>query len=160
MRCGNCGCLITAERQKGHIYYRCTKKKQSCDEKYVREESLIEQMKSLIQKVSLPDDWVEKMIIELDKTREHAQADTRIVVQNLAKEKTVIEQKMDTLLDLFISGRGIEAEEYQAKKQQLMNDKYAIQQKINDFEQRENNWLEPMREVILASRQAKILLSR
>lgn len=105
MRCGNCGCLITAERQKGHIYYRCTKKKQSCDEKYLREESLVEQMKTVIQKVSLPDAWVEKMIIELDKTREQAQADTRIVVQNLAKEKTVIEQKMDNLLDLFISGR-------------------------------------------------------
>jgi site-specific DNA recombinase len=26
MRCGNCGCMITAEIQKGYIYYRCTKK--------------------------------------------------------------------------------------------------------------------------------------
>lgn len=26
MRCGECGCFITAEKQKGHTYYRCTKK--------------------------------------------------------------------------------------------------------------------------------------
>jgi len=43
MRCGNCGCLITAETQKGHNHYRCTKKKQKCDEKYLREENLVEQ---------------------------------------------------------------------------------------------------------------------
>jgi len=55
MRCGNCGCLITAETQKGHNYYRCTKKKQKCNEKYLREENLVEQMRNFIQKVSLPD---------------------------------------------------------------------------------------------------------
>ena len=27
MACGSCGCAITAEKQKGHVYYRCTKKK-------------------------------------------------------------------------------------------------------------------------------------
>jgi len=25
MKCGNCDCLITAEKQKGHHYYRCTR---------------------------------------------------------------------------------------------------------------------------------------
>ncbi|KKS22474.1 MAG: Recombinase, partial [Candidatus Roizmanbacteria bacterium GW2011_GWC2_41_7] len=32
--------------------------------------------------------------------------------------------------------------------------------KIRDFEQKGNNWLEPMKEMILASSQAKILLSQ
>ena len=32
--------------------------------------------------------------------------------------------------------------------------------KIKDFEQKGNNWLEPMKEMILASSQAKILLSQ
>jgi len=30
MKCGFCGCVITAEIQKGHNYYRCTKKKVPC----------------------------------------------------------------------------------------------------------------------------------
>lgn len=56
MKCA-CGCLITAEKQKSHIYYRCTKKKQLCvcSEKYLREEKLLEQMKTMFQKLSLPD---------------------------------------------------------------------------------------------------------
>lgn len=45
---------------------------------------------------------------------------------------------MDKLLDLYIEGRGIELEEYQAKKQRLLNDKLNIQQKIKDFEQIQN----------------------
>ena len=35
MKC-ECGCSITAELQKGYTYYRCTKKKGICNEKYTR----------------------------------------------------------------------------------------------------------------------------
>ena len=67
---------------------------------------------------------------------------------------------MENLLDLFIGGKGIDPEEYQTKKSKLLNEKLDIQQKIRDFEQKGNNWLEPMKEMILASSQAKILLSQ
>jgi len=160
MRCGNCGCMITAEIQKGHIYYRCTKKKQKCDERYLREEKLVEQLKAIIQKVSLPDEWAEKMLAEIEKEKEQAKQETKSLVQNLLDQKAAIEKKMDRLLDLYIEGKGIEPEEYQAKKQKLLNEKLEIQQKIKDFEQAGNNWLEPIKEMILASSQAKILLSQ
>jgi len=67
---------------------------------------------------------------------------------------------MDKLLDLFIEGKGITPEEYQAKKSKLLNQKLEIEQKIRDFEQQGNNWLEPMKEMIFESSQAKILLSQ
>ena len=51
-------------------------------------------------------------------------------------------------------------EEYQAKKQKLLNEKLDIEQKIRDFEQMGNNWLEPMKEMIFEANQAKILLSQ
>ena len=158
MKCGFCGCLITAEKQKGHHYYRCTKKKQKCDEKYLREEKLVEQMKEIIQKVSLPDDWAKNMLTEIDKEKEQAREETKVIVQNLQSRKTEIEITTEKLLDLFIEGKGIEPEEYQTKKQKLLNEKLDIQQRINDFEQMGNNRLEPMKEMILNSCQAKILL--
>ncbi len=160
MRCGSCGCLITAETQKGHNYYRCTKKKQICNEKYLREENLAEQMKIIIQKVSIPNDWANNMLAEIDKEKGQAREETKVFVQNLQVQKVEIEQKMDKLLDLFIDGKGVTPEEYQVKKQKMLNEKLDIEQKIRDFEQTGNNWLEPMREVILLSSQAKILLSQ
>ena len=160
MRCGNCGCLITAETQKGHNYYRCTKKKQPCNEKYLREENLIEQMKNWIQKVSLPDKWAENMLAELDKEKEQAQKDGENFVQNLQNKKAEVEQKIEKLLDLYITGRALTLEEYQAKKQKLLNEKLDIEQKLRDFEQMGNNWLEPMKKMIFEAKQAKILLSQ
>ncbi len=160
MRCGNCGCMITAEKQKGHNYYRCTKKKQKCDEKYLREENLVEQMRNFIQKVSLPDDWAENMLAELDKEKEQAKRDGENFVQNLQRQKAEVEQKIEKLLDLYIAGGALTLEEYQTKKQKLLNEKLEIEQKIRDFEQMGNNWLEPMREMIFEAKQAKILLSQ
>jgi site-specific DNA recombinase len=157
MHCGNCTCMITAEKQKGHNYYRCTKKKQKCDEKYLREENLIEQMKQIIQKVSLPDDWANKMLAEIERERKQAEAETSVFVQNLQTQKIEIENKAENLLDLFIGGKGIEPEEYQQKKEKLLNEKLDIQEKIKDFEQKGNNWLEPMKEMIFEAKQAKIL---
>ncbi|MFA5125103.1 MAG: recombinase family protein [Patescibacteria group bacterium] len=160
MKCGKCDCLITAEKQKGHNYYRCTKKKQACDEKYLREESLVEQMKEMIQKVSLPDDWAKNMLAEIELEKEQARKDGDIFGQKLEVRKTEIEQTMERLLDLFIEGKNIEPEEYHTKKQKLLIEKLELNQQIKDFAQKGNNWLEPMKEMILASSQAKILLSR
>ena len=160
MRCGKCGCFITAETQKGYVYYRCTKKKQTCNEKYLREEFLVEQMKSIIQKVSVPDDWAKNMLAELDCEKEGIQNESVSFVQNLKTKKMEVEQKIDRLLDIYIEGKGISPDEYQTKKAKLLGEKADIEQEIRDFEQKGNNWLEPMREVILLSSQAKILLSQ
>ena len=47
LKCSSCGASITTEKQKGHNYYRCTKKKGLCQEKYyLHEEILTEQITS------------------------------------------------------------------------------------------------------------------
>src|SRR3990167_6659776 len=126
----------------------------------MREEALIEQMKSVIQKVSIPDDWAENMLGEVDREKEGIQNEGISFDQDLKDRKAEVEQKIDRLLDIYIEGKGISPDEYQAKKAKLLNEKADIDQEIRDFEQRGNNWLEPMREVILLSSQAKILLSQ
>jgi len=42
--CGECGCFITTETQKGHNYLRCTSVKGICSQKYVREEIVTSQI--------------------------------------------------------------------------------------------------------------------
>lgn len=154
MTCGCCTCAITAERQKGHIYYRCTKKKGKCEEKYLREETLLEQVREIIEQVSLPDDWVENMLKELDKEKAHTVSDGRAAVRCLVEEKAEIETKLGTLLDLHLDG-GIERDAYVQKKNVLLNRKLDIEQKIKDSEQKGDDRLEPVRELILSSREAK-----
>ncbi len=138
IRCGECGCLITAENQKGHNYYHCTKRKTKCFQKYVREENLTKQINEHIQKVSLPDDWANNILAEIDKEKEQAREETKVFIQNLQTQKVEIESKAENLLDLFIGGKGIEPEEYQAKKQKLLNKKQDILGKIKMIEKKGN----------------------
>ena len=62
MKCGSCGASITAERQKGHVYYHCTKKIAPCDEKFLREEALLSQIDKAILKVFIDNETKDKMV--------------------------------------------------------------------------------------------------
>ena len=149
MKCASCGCAITAELQKGHHYYHCTKKKGPCQEKhYLREEALVEQIKTCLQKVSLSSQDTKKVLAELEKDEKRAKEQTKAIVQNLKKELTEIEAKLEKLLDVYLN-EIISTEEYTARKQKILTRKLELQEKINDFEQKGLSWLEPAREFVL-----------
>ena len=159
LKCGECGCGITSEAQKGHNYYRCTKKKQRCSQPYIREELLVEQISNLIQKVSLPLAWTKKMIKEIDKEKEQNVQTKKTFVQNLKSQIEDCEEKLNKLLDLHLS-ETISVEEYAAKKQKILNQKIEISEKLKDFERKGNHWLEPCRNFILSTSQAQIVALR
>ena len=159
MKCASCGCSITAEKQKGHHYYRCTRKKGPCQEKhYLREEILTEQITSYLQKVSLSSQDTEKVLAALDseqdKARESAQAEVGVLKEQLAS----IETKLAKLLDVYLVD-ALSTEEYTAKKQSLLSQKVSLSEKITDFETKGLSWLEPAREFVKSLNQAANLLS-
>ena len=154
--CGECGCAITSETQKGHNYYRCTKKRGKCSQSYIREEVLADQINKQIQKVSLPPSWADKMIAELEKDKEQEAKDGAVFAQNLKDKIKELEGKLDLLLDAHLDGT-ISREEYITKKEKIINEKSELAQKLKDFERNGNHWLEPARQFILAAQQAKII---
>ena len=159
LKCAECGCGITSETQKGHNYYRCTKKRIPCSQPYIREELLAEQISKILQKVSLNSVWAEAMIKELDKQKEQkAQAEFSFA-QNLRVEIRQCKEKLDRLLDAQLEGI-VSTEEYIDKKQKILNQKIEAEQKLKDFERKGNHWLEPTKNFILASKQAKIIALR
>ena len=149
MKCASCGCAITAETQKGHHYYHCTKKKGACPEKhFLREEALVEQIKNYLQKVSLSSQDTKKVLTELEKDEVRAKEQAKVTVQNLKAELGQIEQKLEKLLDVYLA-ETILVEEYTSRKQKILTRKLGIQEKIRDFEQKGLSWLEPAREFVL-----------
>jgi hypothetical protein len=99
MKCENCGCAITAETKKGHIYYRCTKKKDPCDEKYTREELLVEQFLKAIKKVSVLDSWIEEMLLEVEQEKKTELEHSSVRIKATKDEIKRLESKLDNLLD-------------------------------------------------------------
>jgi len=157
-KCGECGCAITSETQKGHNYYRCTKKKVPCSQKYVREENLAEQISDIIQKVSLSDKWKGKMIEILEKEQMETDRAGSSFSQKLKSQIKELEKKLEKLLDAHLNG-DVSREEYLEKKQKLLNQKIEISEKLKAFEKKGGNWLEPAKNFILASNQAQIVAS-
>ena len=163
MKCP-CSAAITAEKKikpsgREYVYYRCTKKKGPCPEKhFLREEDLIYQIKTYLQKVSLSSQDTEKVLAELEKDELKAKEETKILVQNLKKELAEIETKLEKLLDVYLA-EVISTEEYTARKQKILTQKLELQEKIKDFGQRGLSWLEPAREFILKLNYAEKLLN-
>ncbi len=155
LRCGSCGMIITAEIQKGHIYYRCTKKSKvkKCDEGYIREEALNEQLSDIIQKVSLRQDWAEKMLEKLKKEEKETAQSLSAFVQMRRLEIESINGKLQRLLDSYLD-QDIDRNTYLKKKAELLLQKKVLEEKINTFEQTGNAWLEPMRTWVIEAADA------
>ena len=158
MKCASCGCAITAEIQKGHHYYHCTKKKGPCQEKhFLREEALTEQIKNFLQKVSLSSQDTEKVLAELEKDEKRAKKEAKTTVQNLKFELAEIETKLEKLLDAYL-GEIISADDYKVRKGNFVTRKVELGEKIRDFEQKGLSWLEPAREFVKSLNQAAKLI--
>ncbi len=158
LKCGECGCAITAEdktKKSGryYIYYRCTKKKGVCSQPYIREEIFASQISDILQKVSLPEDWAEPMLTQLETDEASTAQSDALFAQNLKNEVKACEEKLDTLLDAHLD-KTITGEEYTAKKNKILARKIDIEQKLKDFERKGNRWLERTKNLILAAHQA------
>ena len=158
MKCASCGCSITAEIQKGHNYYRCTKKKELCQEKhYLREEQLANQIISFLQKVSLSSQDTEKVLAALENEQEQTKQQAQTKMESLKNQLKQVETKLAKLLDVFLTD-ALSKEEYAAKKQSLLSQKISLSEKITNFETKGLSWLEPAREFVLSLNQAAKLI--
>jgi DNA invertase Pin-like site-specific DNA recombinase/predicted transcriptional regulator len=160
IKCGECGMTITAEIQKGHIYYRCTKKSKTheCSQPYVREEQLLEQVNGVIRQVSLRGDWGEKMLAKL-KTEETTLSQSVLVAEQEIKEKIKeLNHKLSFLLDSYLD-QTISREDYLLKKSQMVAEKKTLEEKVLNLHRRPNDWLEQMREWINTALQADKIAS-
>ncbi|MBU1349848.1 MAG: recombinase family protein [Patescibacteria group bacterium] len=156
IRCGECGCLITAETQKGHNYYHCTKRKTKCFQKYVREEELEKQISGFIQKVFLPDDWAENIITEIEKEKSEIVQSSNFFAQNIKEKIKTIDEKLERLIVGYLEN-AILLEEYQQNKNKLVGEKQVLKDKLSSFEQKRNHWFEPAIRFVKSAKYAGIL---
>ena len=123
-RCGECGRTITTETQKGHNYLRCTKWTK-CSQPYVREEAVTEQIVGILHKISLPADWADWMLAELE-TEQVANTDAAAEqLQALRDEQADYDRKLDRLMAAYLD-EGLSLPEYRTTKNDLVLKKARI----------------------------------
>ena len=137
-RCGECGCFITTETQKGHNYLRCTKRKNPCEQKYVREELITSQIKENIKKISLPLDWAKWMIEENKKDQSLAVQSSEVFSQSTKDEISLLDSKIEKLMAAYLEN-ALTLEEYRDAKSALVNAKQLLKEKLSSFEKKSHN---------------------
>ncbi len=140
-RCGECKCFITTETQKGHNYLRCTKRKNPCLQKYVREEIITSQIRTEIKKVSLPLDWANWMIAENEKDRQSENQSSEIFSQKTKDEIYLLDSKIEKLMTAYLEN-ALSIEEYREMKSKLVNQKQLLKEKLSAFEKKSHNRFE------------------
>ncbi|MEQ1500353.1 MAG: recombinase family protein [Parcubacteria group bacterium] len=140
-RCGECGCFITTEQQKGHNYLRCTKRKNPCTQKYVREELITSQIQEEIKKVSLPLDWLKWMIEENAKDQSSEVQSSEIFSQKIQNEISLLDSKIEKLMNAYLED-ALSLEEYREAKSAFVGSKQLLKEKLLAFEQKANNRFE------------------
>jgi hypothetical protein len=162
--CGECGRTITAERhtkKSGLIfrYYRCTKKGTKCTQKYISEQNLFEQDNRLIEKVALSNEWARKMLAKIEQWKAENLKSSALAVDELKTEVNKVEIRLSKLLDAHLDGL-LETSEFQNKKSELIEQKTALKQKIEQINRKGSFWLEPLKAWIETAHQAGNLISK
>ena len=140
-RCGECGCFITTETQKGHNYLRCTKRKNPCSQKYTREEIITSEIQKEIKKVSLPDDWASWMLEENRKDMLSEAQSSTLFADNTKADISLLDSKIDKLMNAYLES-ALSLEEYRDAKNALVASKQLLKEKLSAFEQKANNRFE------------------
>ncbi len=102
-KCQTCQYSLIAERQKGHVYYRCHTT--SCAMKSIREDKLVDEIDRVLKGVQFTDNLVTALCHGLELAKSKAdqieRSQTEAIELQLANAKT----RLERLMDLFIDGK-------------------------------------------------------
>ena len=112
---------MIAERQKGHVYYRCQTK--DCATKTVREESIEDAIKNALSNVRISDENIDYLTNEFEK-RITAKSDLH-EPKTFAMQIAQLEDRLDRLTDALID-RIIDTAAYEVRKESYLLQKATL----------------------------------
>ncbi|MBU2578253.1 recombinase zinc beta ribbon domain-containing protein [Patescibacteria group bacterium] len=155
IKCQECGSSITAEKHTKHYlrtnrtatytYYRCSKKRGKCNQRYISKDEIEAQIRQIIQPVSLPQTAYKKFLEWLEKDRQEAKLKSQGQINNVTRQLKLIEEKLDRLLEAYLD-QLIDSQNYQTKKNELIETKADLHENLKDINTIGNTWLEPFSE--------------
>ncbi|MBI2019771.1 recombinase family protein [Candidatus Daviesbacteria bacterium] len=157
IKCKECGCSITAEKHHrfyprtnnsvDFIYYRCSKKKGVCNQKYARKDDIEIQLKEIVGKASMSEYAAEKFRQWANEDAQKEKLKSKGIIEKLKTELKETEDKLDRLLEGYLD-KVIDSKEYQNKKNYLIEEKLSLQQRIKEISDKGSEWLEPLKNFI------------
>lgn len=135
LRCGSCGCSMTADTKKGYIYYYCTNGKGQCLEhkKYLRSEIIDKLMSQMFTELKFDEELI-AISAEAYKTRYQTKTNyVESARSSFDKELISLTERESLLTDGYSSGI-ISKELFGEKMQDIKNKRVEIKKQIEEIE--------------------------
>ena len=133
IRCGECGCMITAEEKINrygyhYTYYRCTKKKRNlaCRQRYVNLIDLESQIMSYLEKIQVPQRLLDMALDYLQKEEQEEDERGSDIRRSQEKALADCQRKLDNLNQMRLKDL-IDDEEYIKEKRRLLGEKLSLE---------------------------------
>jgi site-specific DNA recombinase len=156
-RCGECGCLVTSETQKGHTYLHCTKRvKRDCREPFVREEKIAEQIRDVLASVEMNDDDADWLTLQLQMRQRTEDATYAAAVHEVEERIRRVDAKIDRLSEAFADD-AMTLDEYRRAKNVQVKEREALKETLGGMKTNAMKRFEPAIRFVSACKQAVFL---
>lgn len=131
--CGECGCMVTAERSKGHVYYHCTQYKGKHNAPYIREEELTKAFQDAFSALQPTHEQYADVMASLkashgDKAKYRAEHEAVLRAQS-----TKLENRKERLFDVYLDG-SLDKKTYEDRLSDITSSRVDIDNKLNSLE--------------------------
>ena len=138
IRCGECGCMITAEEKINrygyhYAYYRCTKKKRdlTCHQRYINLKDLETQILECLEKIHVPKRLLDLAIEYLKEEQKEENEKNLDIQKSLEKSYSDCQKKIDNLNQMRLKDL-IDDEEYVREKKRLFKEKIKLEESLKN----------------------------
>jgi site-specific DNA recombinase len=160
LKCGHCGCTLTAELKKGkYIYYHCTGHRGKCPEKYVREEELERQFSLALRAISLDDDVLQWVISALKNSHTDEKRYHDEMISTLQTQYQKTQNRLDAMYLDKLDGR-ISQSLYDEKSEAWRKDQTDIARKIENHQTANHNYIDEGIRILELAQRAHSLFER
>ena len=149
--CGECGCSITAEKQKDYVYYRCTKKRGDCSQPYLRDEKLEDLLLKFFNKLNISDGLASIISDDVTEKFDNINGEKKELTRRYDSKIKSLEKELDTLLEMRKGGE-LDRDEYLKEKKKcgtkienLMGERFENREELTTKLEEIVEWLELMK---------------
>jgi len=141
IRCADCGCTITPETTKGHIYYSCTNYKKVHQKRiYLKEEELLSPIYETLKGIQLPDDKIQEITENVRKSNEAKNEFHKKSLTALRKEYDLIEDRISKMFDLRLDDSSITKDMFNKKLKEYKEKQTELNEEIQRYTDADENY--------------------
>lgn len=132
--CKKCSCSVSGDiKKQRYVYYACNNSKGICTKKWIKEETIVQELVSYFDEIRLNDEQIEMIINDLQEhsITEHVQIKNN---QRILQEKlNITQERRSKLIDMHIDGK-IDADIYHAKLEEYKREQQGLLLEIKSYD--------------------------